>query len=886
MALTVVSESLERLARECFSLAAVDPATAMERSLRVQDQARRSQEWSALSIAARAAGIAAKQLDDLAASATFLRMSVRAAKRSGSEHLLAEAKAGLAGTLILQGRTAQALSEVSAAVAVLKGLDGAKAQIDRAAVLQLSGRRDEALKAIKLALPVLRRGKAHDWTARALSNRSLLHIASRSFRSAEEDLRAAQRLCQKHHLSMWAAYVEQNLGWLASSRGDVVAALEHYEEAERRYRELGADVGSLHEARARLLLSVRLVDEARVAAEAAVALHDGQHRLLEIVDAHLLLSTVALVQGDGSTALDAATRAIGGFRRLDQRSGLALARYAQLQARYASDPASVTAAQARNRADELAAAGWLVPSLEARLLAGRVALINGQRTVARRDLSMAAAARFTGPADARSRAWLAEALLHRADGRRAAAKRAVSNGLQVLERYQNTLGATELRAHVSVHRGAIAQVGLRMALEDGHARNVLSFVERGRASALLLRPPQPPDDAVLSAALADLRTTMIEIEARRQEGRPTAALVHHQVRLERAVADRCRRFPAATGTQHVRGRRVEELVTALGSKALIEYIELDGQLHAVTVVDGVARLHSLGSATVLAQWLAHVNFALRRLASPHARQTTRMAATAALQRIRDDFEQLLFGPLRSRLGDRPLVIVPSASLQSMTWAVLPTCAGRATSVVPSARLWLNATEPERAADSGSVVVVAGPGLPGADAEAAAVAALYPNPMTLVGDDAVVEHVWSAIDGAALVHIASHGVLRSDNPSFSALRLADGPLTVYELERLRRAPRHVVLAACEAATPKVVGLDEVLGLAAALLAQGSTSLIAPVVSVVDDAIVDLMVTYHAELQAGLVPAEALAKAQEKAASGDTAEWAAAAGFICMGAGHRL
>ena len=259
---------------------------------------------------------------------------------------------------------------------------------------------------------------------------------------------------------------------------------------------------------------------------------------------------------------------------------------------------------------------------------------------------------------------------------------------------------------------------------------------------------------MLSSALADLHTTMIEIEARRQEGRPTAALVHHQVRLARAVADRCRRFPAAT---------------------------------------------------------------------PHARQTTRMAATT----------------------------------------VLPTCAGRATSVVRSARLWLNASEPERAADSGSVIVVAGPGLPRADAEAAAVTALYPHPQTLVGDDAVVEHVRSAIDGAALVHIASHGVLRSDNPSFSALRLADGPLTVYELGRLRRAPRHVVLAACEAATPKVVGLDEVLGLAAALLAQGSTSLIAPVVSVVvDDAIVELMVTYHAELQAGLVPAEALARAQER------------------------
>jgi len=94
----------------------------------------------------------------------------------------------------------------------------------------------------------------------------------------------------------------------------------------------------------------------------------------------------------------------------------------------------------------------------------------------------------------------------------------------------------------------------------------------------------------------------------------------------------------------------------------------------------------------------------------------------------------------------------------------------------------------------------------------------------------------------------------------------------------------VLAACDAATPKVVATDEVLGLAAALLGQGTASLIAPVLSVVDEAIVDLMVTYHCEILSGLAPAEALAKAQEKAAGGDIATWAAAAGFVCMGAGH--
>ena len=878
-------EELERAAREAFHLAAVNPAQALERAAVVQSAARRAKEWSAVSIAAHAAGIAAKQLDDLASSSSSLRVAVRLARRAGPLPLVAEARAGLAGTLILQGRPAQALREVSAALADLDGLAAAKVQVQRAAILQLSGRNEEALEMLQPALPVLRRAGTPDWAARALSNRSLLHIASRSFRAAEADLLAAQRLCTDHGLAMWAAYVEQNLGWLASSRGEVVAALEHYERAEQQYRDLGAEVGSLLEARARLLLSVRLVDEARAAAESAVRVHREQQRHLEIVDAQLLFSTVALVQGDNETAMRAADQALRGFRRLDQRSGLTLARYAQLQARFASRPDSVTPAQARLCADDLAAVGWLVPSLEARVLAGRLALARGHRPAARRDLGMAAQARFTGPADARSRAWLAEALLHKADGRRSAAKRAVSSGLRALENYQLTLGATELRAHVSVHRGAIAQVGLRMALEDGNARRVLSFVERGRATALLPRPPHPPHDPELSAALADLRTTMAEIEDRRSSGRSTGGLVQRQVRLERAIADRCRRFPAATGTQRSGLRRMDELVGALGGTALVEYIELDNLLHAVTLVDRVARLHTLGSPAPVVRGLPHLLFALRRMAHPRSREASRSAAATALQRLRQSFDAVLFGPLRGRIGDRPIVLVPSVSLQSIPWSVVPGCAGRSVTVVPSARLWITAAERNQPTGDAGVVVVAGPGLPGARAEADAVAALHPGARRLVDDDATAAGVVSAMDGAALVHIAAHGVLRSDNPFFSALRLSDGPLTVYELERLHRAPHHVVLAACEAATPRVVAVDEVLGLAAVLLAQGTSSLVAPVAKVMDQAIVGLMVTYHGELRSGRPPAEALARAQDKAAAEGESAWAAAAGFVCIGAGHR-
>ena len=96
----------------------------------------------------------------------------------------------------------------------------------------------------------------------------------------------------------------------------------------------------------------------------------------------------------------------------------------------------------------------------------------------------------------------------------------------------------------------------------------------------------------------------------------------------------------------------------------------------------------------------------------------------------------------------------------------------------------------------------------------------------------------------------------------------------------------MLAACEAATPEVVADNEVLGLAAALLGRGTGSVVAPVVPVFDHPTTNLMVRYHKRLAGGCSPAVALADAQVTAASGGPDGWSIAAGFVCIGAGHRV
>ncbi len=870
------------MAREALRLSTVDPTRARPLAENAARAAEAASDHATRSIAARACATAAYQLGELPEATDSFREAIKAARRADAPVLVAEARAGLAGTYCVRGWPLRALKEIQAALDGIDGVDAARVRTRRAAILQVLGRPDDALADLRLAIPVLHGAGDADWATRALSNRGLLYISRRAFAAAETDLLAAQQLCVEHGLTIWAAYVEQNLAWLNANRGEMVAALHHLDAAERRYHLLGTEVGSLLTDRGRLLLSLRLIEEARTAADAAVLVHRSHHEGLEAPAAQLLLSTVALVQGDLLTAEQAAKRASRGYRRLNHHGGTTLARYAALQASWTSRPESVSAGRVRALADDLEDAGWTVPALEARVLAGHVALARGRIEEARNDLRRASRLRVAGTAEVRVRGWLAEALLRRADGRNRAATAAIHAGLHILEDHQATLGATELRAHVTMHRDALSGLGLEIAVEAAEPRRVLTFVEHGRASALRFRSPRPPDDPALSQSLSDLRMTIKEIEQRRDRGQPTAGLLQHQIQLERTIADHTRRQPAKLGSPRRLSRRGAELAAALKDVVLIEYIELDERLLAVTMLDGRARLRHLGSIQAVRECLPKLGFLLRRLASPQSSARSKLAATDALRHIQSTLEKHLMAPLAADLKDRSAIVVPSRSLQTLPWSVVPSFSGRPVSVVPSATLWLDANS-RSAPAADRVVVVAGPGLPGARDEATAVADIHPTARRLLDGNATASVVSAALDGATLVHVAAHGRLRSDNPFFSSLILHDGPLTVYDLERLAHAPRHVVLAACEIARSQSVAVEEVLGLAAALLAAGTVSLVAPVLSVVDAAVVSLMVDYHTELRTGRAPAAALAAAQEKAAASGPAGWAAAAAFICMGAG---
>jgi CHAT domain-containing protein len=181
-----------------------------------------------------------------------------------------------------------------------------------------------------------------------------------------------------------------------------------------------------------------------------------------------------------------------------------------------------------------------------------------------------------------------------------------------------------------------------------------------------------------------------------------------------------------------------------------------------------------------------------------------------------------------------------------------------------------------------VAVVAGPGLAAADEEAVAVAAIHPDSSLLPSAEATGAAVLRAIDGASLAHLATHGRFRADNPLFSSLLLADGPLVAHDLTALAVAPSCVVLSACESATSGRTAGDDLLGMLAVLFSLGTRSVVASLVLVPDDATARLMVDMHRGLAAGRPLAVALSEGRDAAlVRGGDDDLVAALGFNAYG-----
>jgi CHAT domain-containing protein len=158
-----------------------------------------------------------------------------------------------------------------------------------------------------------------------------------------------------------------------------------------------------------------------------------------------------------------------------------------------------------------------------------------------------------------------------------------------------------------------------------------------------------------------------------------------------------------------------------------------------------------------------------------------------------------------------------------------------------------------------------------------VAATWPGAHLLGGPAATTAGAHAALAGSDVLHVAAHGTHREENPLFSSIRLADGPLYAYEIDPARGTPACVTLSACEAGLATIRPGDEGLGLTHVLLHVGVASVVAGVARIRDEVADTVMRRVHALMASGTDTAEALATA-----TGEARDAPVPAPFVAFGA----
>ncbi|HEU5476188.1 MAG TPA: CHAT domain-containing protein [Actinophytocola sp.] len=874
------SPAVERAAA-ALDLVGRDPRLALAEADAVAIAARVERDVAAMSTAHRAAGLAHRELGDLVSAEARMRMGIRVAARSGFTQIGAEARMSLAFILLDRGRSRSALTEADRAAGELSGLPAVRLACQRALILQRTGRLDDALAGYAEALPALRRAGDLLWQARLHNNRGLLHAYGGALAAADADFRRAITLWRTLERDVHVAESECNLGYVAALNGDAPSALASYDRADL-VPELRNRPSQRLLERCQVLLSVGLFDDARHTAERAVAELRATGQRVDLAEAQLWLAEASAALGHADAAEQEARVAQLAFTRQGRPGWAALARLVALRAAEANGTGSRALVRAALVcAAKLAASGWRVAELDATLIAARVAARLGDLATAERVLARAGPTRLSGTLEIRVRGWHAQALLRLARGDRRGALSALRAGLALVERRQAVLGATEMRVHVSAFGTELATLGLGLAHAARDARSILVWAERARARTMRLRPVKPPQDPDLADALAELRRLTAEDTRARLAGDTGSRRVAGRRAAEERVVRASR---VAHSPLHRPGSpppTPSALADALGDVVLVEFVRHDGTLRAVTLRRGRCRAHEVGSPTAIAAALDTATAALRTLALAFGTRRGRAVVRAAAASAGRELDDLLLGPIRGEIAGRPLVMVPTAGLHAVPWGLLPSLCDVPVRVSPSAAAWLRAVR-SPANDGGDTLLAAGPGLPAAQAEVAALAARLPTARTFLAADATVPAVLAALDGTNLAHIAAHGHLRTDNPLLSALELVDGPLTVYDLEHLSRAPRTVILPACQSGITAIRAGDEVIGLVSALLTLGARTVIATISPVSDVDTQPLMMSLHDYLRRGTSCAEALCTARATVDPGDDGVFAAAASFVCFGA----
>jgi CHAT domain-containing protein len=422
---------------------------------------------------------------------------------------------------------------------------------------------------------------------------------------------------------------------------------------------------------------------------------------------------------------------------------------------------------------------------------------------------------------------------------------------------------------------AVAEKAKSRALAD----LLTGVVERAPAASA-----DPELEEQLRGLQADLNATynrLLGVASDDEDETAISDLQERAVELEREISRLRLQANAIPDPFAALGALEEEALERLPTDAVLLTYHIVGDeiLAFVNVGDDIRVFRNLGSVGVVAELLQRLSIQWDRFrVGPEFVGQHIALLERSAREILSHLYVVLVTPVEafleeSRLSDgagapEKLVIVPHGLLHQIPFHALfdgerYLLERFEISYAPSARVYSLCQQQQgtRVSDEKALVVsVPDPLIPAVTQEARAVARHLPGAEVLSDGRATIGALRIASSSCRVLHLACHGLFRSDNPMFSSLKLHDGWLTAADVMQLDLGGSLVTLSACESGRSEVFGGDELIGLARAFLGVGASTLVVSLWLVQDEATASLMEKYYERLREGAGAAGALRSAQ--------------------------
>lgn len=703
------------------------------------------------------------------------------------------------------------------------------------------------------------------------NNLAFAKAAQNEFAEAERIYRRGLRRARKHGLTAIEADIEASVSKLQLFQGNYDRAFSHLEKARGIYESLGMATHAVTTELeiADLYLELNLIPEAiglykqtekrfaalGMQAELARNLRNHARALLatgeEDSAGPMLAESERLFMAEGNPIAAAElklTRAFGLFQQADLDAAWSEA-----------TKAGRTFRSGNSRRNEILAD-----------------LLRGEIAAAKGDLSTADAILRSSHENARGNSLQAEFMSLATLGRINRDEKLLEDAIAMAEESRAALASEEFRISFLKDKLEPYDELVKLRLAAGDVEGAFRWHERSRSKTLLESIGTNDGTANGDPRLIELRAELNWYYSRLNRDDEAAMSDNHarelrkQARvLEAEFAELSRRRGSGTRAGVARGVRVPETVRELlGDATLIEYTVLDGQLGAFVIGrSSIEFVASLANERWVADEVQRLLLQAKTARLEGHLSTTSLEASAArLRRHSHRLYEALLRPFEPVIGNGPVIVAPAGSLhylpfQSLHDGTRYVVDKWAVSVTPSAGVLLNTNGGALAAPQSIVLAgVTSKTTPLVADEISEIAGMFPSAVKLVDKKASVGNLERHLDACQVVHLACHGTFRPDNPSFSALALHGGNLTVRDVGRLRLDGKMVVLSACETGLNRVVSGEELIGLTQGFLSAGATTLLMSLWNVNDRSTKELMKTFYCEILKGRSASESLQIAQ--------------------------